>query len=242
LDDGVSGNGINANDVVVGWGDSGDTHTFIRAFRWTQGAVPPFTVLNGLSGWTTTTAQAIDSSGRLVGYGLSPAGYYRAMGWDAANSPQNFQTLIGDSASGSSYAYGINSSGRIVGKSVSSGGPFHAFRTSDFVPIRAVVDDLGTFPGGTTSEAYAINDVGGGEVVGRATKSDGLWHAFLTKPGKKIDETGTADDAEDLGFLATGTSSVAFAINNGGLAVGYSFTSGGGPACLPVFPGQATDD
>src|SRR6185312_9076017 len=132
---------------------------------------------------------------------------------------------LGSGNSVPSFAYAINNAGKIVGESMtSSSGPYHAFRTASFNSINPNTDDLGTFSGGTTSQAWAINDLD--EVVGQATKSDGYWHAFLTKPGKKIDETGTADDAEDLGFLGTGTLSEAYGINNRGMVVGRSSTSG----------------
>ncbi len=43
--------------------------------------------------------------------------------------------------------------------------------------LQYVITDLGTFPGGTDSRAYGINDLG--QVTGRATRADGSSRAFI---------------------------------------------------------------
>src|SRR5438270_45327 len=75
------------------------------------------------------------------------------------------------------------------------------------------VKDLGTLPGGTSSNATDINKHG--EIVGESTTANGATHAFLYQNGFMI----------DLGTIPGDASSQAAAINDAGQIVGTSFTA-----------------
>jgi len=66
--------------------------------------------------------------------------------------------------------------------------------------------DLGTL-GGDLSFAYGVND--SGEVVGRSQNANGVWHAFVWRPGEGM---------TDLGTLR----SYAYGINEAGVMAGWS--------------------
>jgi probable HAF family extracellular repeat protein len=78
--------------------------------------------------------------------------------------------------------------------------------------------ELGVLPGGTYSEAYAVNDHG--QVVG-TSQTGGQQHAALWHDGTMV----------DLGTLPEGHSSYAFSVNARGQIVGFGDTIG--PACDP---------
>ncbi len=77
---------------------------------------------------------------------------------------------------------------------------------------RFTVVEIGTF-GGTSSEAFAINDIG--QVIGRAAYPDNKWHAFIWQDGI----------IKDLGFSESSIHSVAYGINNDGQVVGAQVIS-----------------
>ncbi len=90
--------------------------------------------------------------------------------------------------------------------------------------------DLGTLVGGTTSQAFRINN--NGQIVGISTiAGDSLWgHAFLYSGGTMT----------DLGTLG-GTQSVAWGINDSGQVVGFSDTASGQYHAFLYSGGTMTD-
>jgi probable HAF family extracellular repeat protein len=70
--------------------------------------------------------------------------------------------------------------------------------------------DLGTLGGGSTAQAYDINEAG--QVVGYAYTASLKQHGFLWTDGEMT----------DLGSLPTGSSSKAFDLNDAGQVVGYA--------------------
>jgi probable HAF family extracellular repeat protein len=76
--------------------------------------------------------------------------------------------------------------------------------------------DLGTLPGGSSSEAFAVNAEG--VVVGQSTANDGVFHAFMWS-----ESTGMVD----LETLENGTTSTALAIGNRGDVAGSDILSSG---------------
>jgi len=80
-----------------------------------------------------------------------------------------------------------------------------------------VLIDLGTLPGGSFSEALALNEAG--QAVGRSSAGSGddIGHATLWQHGRAI----------NLGTLPGGIFSFAYDINNRGQIVGESSMSGG---------------
>lgn len=77
-------------------------------------------------------------------------------GGDDVHPRFRYQVInLGSLGGNSSSALGINTSGQVVGWSTTVSGQRHAFMYSN-----GLMTDLGTFIGGTTSEADAISDVG----------------------------------------------------------------------------------
>jgi probable HAF family extracellular repeat protein len=74
---------------------------------------------------------------------------------------------------------------------------------------------LGILPGGTSSKAYGVNDVG--QVVGEADQN-GWYHAFLWKD---LNNNRVSDPGEMRDLAPNYPCSRATGINNGGTAVGY---------------------
>ena len=89
--------------------------------------------------------------------------------------------------------------------------------------------DLGTLPGGTTSEASGINTKG--QIVGWSYTTSGYQHAFLYSGGKMT----------DLGTLPGGLYSFATGINDNGQIVGYSDTDSGEEHAFLYSGGMMTD-
>ena len=105
-----------------------------------------------------------------------------------------------------SFAYDINNHGQVVGYAVYQGGISRAFLYSN-----GLMQDLGTL-GGTSSNAYAINDKG--QVTGRSQlEGNSTWHGFLYSN-------------EMLTDIGGGNWSHSYGINNAGQIVGGAYFTG----------------
>lgn len=189
----------------------------------------------------TTTAQAINNAGQVVGHtrlGASFTAPSRAFR-TAPNQPIQPADNLGTLGGASSFAYAVNASGQVVGDADTAlAGPFgsvvrRAFRADPGQPMI----DLGTLaPSGgvngfNNSGARSINDQA--VVVGFATVPVNSCaagsHAFRTAPGATVDPA-----TDDLGTLvpasfgcpaARSRSSIAWGVNNAGTVVGRSATT-----------------
>ncbi|MCX5675447.1 MAG: PEP-CTERM sorting domain-containing protein [Planctomycetota bacterium] len=205
--------GINNAGQVVGEfrDDAGDDH----AFLWQNGGITDLGPLGGAYGGFqgVDSARAINDSGQVVGVAHGADGVGHAFIW--RNGLMNpLGELPGVS---NSMANGINSNGQAAGYAstpTGSGGwrqyPVMWNNNGEMVDLSpAFPGGLGPYP-----EATDIND--SGQVVGYALPPPGE-HAFLWKNGV----------VTDLGALPGGNQSYAFAINNAGQVVGYSWAYDG---------------
>mgnify|MGYP002346956449 CR=1 FL=1 len=155
----------------------------------------------GTLGGSSSTAQAINDHGVVVGWSEASDGYRKAFVYGNSGM-QSLGTLAGGR---NSYAYDINNSGQIVGWSDMANYNEHAVLYSG-----GSLKDLGTL-GGSRSEAMAIND--NGQIVGWARTASDDSHAFLYSNGVM----------RDLGLPGTlWTTTQANAINNKGQVVGVA--------------------
>lgn len=232
---------INDAGTIVGGGEtyvSGVARGY-RAARWDAGSTVA-TVLGNLgttaNGTTQAFATAVNAGNTAIGYGAKyvegAERGFRAIRWDAGTVAA---IELGDLGVGvgnfgqtnfsNSRAYAINTQGTIVGfanKYTVSGGTIgtRAVRWDGGSTVATELGNLGTLASGsTTSEAYDIND--SGTAVGFAQKyvggSSRGFRAVRWDAGSTV--------ATELGILGTFggglSTSYAYAINEGGIAVGY---------------------
>ncbi len=143
--------GVNNSGIIVGSAYDNNTGG-MQAFFYSGGAITE--IVN--AGWAGSSANAINSSGQIVGVNGSSAFYY-------------YNGIVTSLAGGSALA--INDNGQIVGQN-SSG---HACIFTGGTTI-----DLGTL-GGSSSQASGINLAG--QIVGYSTISNGSSCAFLYTSG-----------------------------------------------------------
>ncbi|MHB9038501.1 MAG: PEP-CTERM sorting domain-containing protein [Armatimonadota bacterium] len=170
-----------------------------HAFVWQAGS----TTLRDLGtlGGADSFAHDINSGGQVVGVsctsGSVATGTPKAFLWQDGSSMRD----IGHLGGGSSSANAINDNGQVAGWSRNDSGEMHAFLWQDGAPMQ----DIGSLGGMTI--AAAINSAG--RVVGYDTT---MGRAFFWQSGSPMLDIGT------LG----GRKSVAEAINDNGIVVGYS--------------------
>src|SRR5947209_14738240 len=197
-DDGVA-YGLNEIGYIVGNASTSTSNE--HAFIWSDifGKLD----IGTLPGGAFATAYDINDSNQVVGQSEIAPLVDRGFLWQKDTGMQMLPTLGGSSGA----ATGINNAGQIIGWAATGAGAAHAFLLID-----GTMADLGTF-GGSTSVAEHIND--NGDVVGYATlpsnSASQTYHAFLfTAMG----------GLQDLGTLAGGTRSIAYANNVTGQVVG----------------------
>ena len=208
------GNGVNNNNFVVG-----------GSFVFRTDSIPNAFIANSTLDLTDigtvdmySYAWDINDRGQVTGEADTPASTNtHAFLWTRTDGLNDIGTLGGTQSAGRS----INENGQIAGESkIRNDSATHAFRYTQGVGMV----DLGTL-GGKYSSAYGIND--SGQVVGESstgfdnttkfifrdlTTSFLGTHAFLWTEGVGM---------IDLGHLGGGYS-IATAINNNGVVVGYS--------------------
>jgi probable HAF family extracellular repeat protein len=160
------------------------------------------TDLGTLPGGSMSSAQAINSSGQVVGGSSTASGNQHAFLY-SNGTMYDLGVLPGGNGSS---ATGINDNGVITGSSETTGGLQHAFLFNN-----GVLRDLGTLPGARESYAMGINN--SGQVVGEASFASQQFPAILFSNGT----------VTNLGTLA-GPWSSANAINDVGVIAGSTDT------------------
>ena len=149
--------GLNDSDTVVGVSQT-SPNDFNHAFRWTSGAGM---VDLGTLGGDASAANAVNGTGRIVGWANDSAGHQRAFLW-SGGTMHDLGTLGGTD----SEARSINATGTIVGWADTPAQVQHAF-----VRTGSTMTDIGRRLNATSSIANDVtND---GIVVGTAQGSHG---------------------------------------------------------------------
>ncbi|BDI29787.1 hypothetical protein CCAX7_18380 [Capsulimonas corticalis] len=199
------GLGLNSSGQVAGYSlQQGGYPVVKHSTFWSHGSAILLPTLAGpsVTGSELESANAVSSSGWVVGRSVTSNGSLHAYLWTSANGIQD----LGVFPQGrSSSASGINASGAVVG-SADIYGLDHAFLWISGNGLQ----DLGTF-GGQSSYAAAINATN--QVVGVADTSNQYQHAFLWS---------SAHGLQDLGVEPGDYVSSASAINDSGAVVGSS--------------------
>jgi probable HAF family extracellular repeat protein len=203
---GFAPSAINDHGVVVGWAWA--PSLAIHAFRLKDGLLSDLGVFPDAPPFFISYALALNNREQIVGQAqaTSDLTLHPALFEDGKVIDLGVPVPVGED----SDAVAVNRSCQIVGGSWFSGGLHHAFLYSN-----GKMADLGTLPGGLSSEATAINDRG--EVVGASDFMTPLGqngsHAFLYHEGRMT----------DLGALPDGFQfSVASGINDADQIVGTS--------------------
>ncbi len=214
-----SGFGLNSAGQVVGCSDTATPYGYPctgltagqHAFLWSKSA--GMKDLGTMSGGTISGATGINDVGEVVGCSNvkgKPASDFFAFLWTPTGGMTNLGTLSGGN---SSCAFEINSAGVIAGDSFISNGYVNAVSWTN-----NKIRNLGALPKSIFTAAFDIND--NNQIVGQTTFTNGpplQSHAF---------EWSAALGMKDLGTLAGGTTSMAYAINSSGVMVGQSNAGG----------------
>jgi probable HAF family extracellular repeat protein len=192
------GYGVNSQGDVAGYSVYEPGYG-TDAVRWDKNGV-----ISLVAGGTNSLAIAINDAGTIVGYDFVDADYaYEGLIATVNGGLQHVTAAIVPMFTA------ISSNGKVAGYAGNSINDFQAALYSN-----GSLQLLGVL-GGTTSQAWGVND--SGEVVGTSTYTGGGWdnHAFLYQSGMM----------NDLGTLG-GSRSYGYGINNPGTVVGEASTTG----------------
>ena len=226
----IEANGINNAGTVVGVAADLNAKNIISgeqdAYSYIGGVLTDLGTLGG----PFSKATGINNAGTVAGYALTAADTYQAFSY-SGGAMTNVGTLGGNT----SFAYAINDAGTLVGWSTDAIGRDYAFSYSGGAMTN--LGWLSTISDSDSSVAYGIND--SGSIVG--TSGNGNYqdegnkasHAFIYSNGAMT----------DLGTLASSALvSVAYAINNAGTVVGYSYTANNGSQHAFSYSGGVMTD
>jgi probable HAF family extracellular repeat protein len=192
---------INDAGTITGWSEAG--YGVAHAFVYSGGTMRD---LGTLSGWSSSRGIGINAAGYVVGDlgNVAPSPSSVGFLW-------NGSTMTQLPSLGGTYTLplDINASGTIVGYASLAGGSFHAFAYAG-----GVISDLGTLPGGGSSQAFGMNDAG--VIVGDSSGSQQI--SAVRWSGGTI---------AGLGQLPGGSWSMAVDVNSAGDVVGTAKTSAG---------------
>jgi probable HAF family extracellular repeat protein len=161
---------INTKGQVVGWSyDEGYTD---RAVLWRNGQI---TNLGGLTADHSLASYAygLNDVGTIVGASKFQLGLIsmKAVRWDG--TPKRITALNGLTERGDAAGRAVNNAGVIVGYSNFQFGDYWEHRAVAWTSVDPI--DLGTLPGGRSSQALDINSAG--IIVGGSTIESGDWIA-----------------------------------------------------------------
>ena len=208
------------NDVgqVVGYTET-SYYTPLRAFLWSP-AQPRGTTGTlqdlGTFGGATALAKAINNAGHVVGNAADAAGVGHPFLWTVTGGIQDLGLAAGWT---SASAWDINASGQVAGIAEADVGQRAVVWTVsvDGAGVAQVLgrESLGTLPGGGSSVAFGLNNLG--QTVGYAYYPE-------SGPNRAVlwTRTSTGWMIEDLGMLPDHIGSTAYGVNDQGQVVGVS--------------------
>lgn len=211
--------GINGAGQVTGEADT--SGGFNRAFYW-AGPGHPLADVGTLPGGSASQGRAINASGQVAGQSRVRVGQatftHAFRTGPGGTGPEDLGVL--DPGRQFSVANAIADDGRVAGTSVNAAGLSRAVLWGS----GGQITDLGALYEQGHSEGFGINAAG--VVVGR---SDAMINGTVLSRAVRftLDTHTGAITREDLGALVPGGTSVATAINDGGLVTGNSASASG---------------
>ncbi len=217
--------GINNNTVVVG-----ESYGFfegfwnLRAYDWASPG--PLRDRGSLSPGHNSSCAAINASWQIVGGGEDESGSPRGIRWTQTTGPIALGVI--NPGGLDSEATALNNDGYIAGVGRNASVVFRALRWDKNVWSggSSIPTDLGTLVpgGGATYKSYGYGIHAGNRIVGKSVfDGTGVFHAFRTKPGDRIDPNVTGNDQNDLGTIGGVTGpSEGLALNDRDEVVGAS--------------------
>ena len=176
--------------------------------------------LGTLAGDVRSSASDVNDVGDVVGESSSEPGIVSAFLWIPGTGMVRLEGLTED---GYTSAQAINNSGEVAGTSTDVSGNQRAVRWLS--GRNWEIEDLGTLGSGCCTQGLGINgqaDVAGVATIGRSAR--GVQHAFLARAA--------STSLMDLGSIRG--KSVAWDLNDFGVAVGGSDVAGGSAARSPL--------